>query len=30
MTEEIWKPIPGFEAYAVSNLGRAKRVKAKQ
>ena len=25
--EEEWKPIPGYEKYAVSNLGRVKHIK---
>lgn len=27
--EEIWKPIPGFDDYAVSNLGRVKSFKGR-
>lgn len=30
MTEEIFKPIPGFDAYEVSNLGRVKSLKFPQ
>lgn len=29
MNNEIWKPIPGFEKYIVSNMGRVKGIRSK-